>query len=135
MQLPSEVRRPSLRPGISGTRTTVAMWTPTTRQQHNLAATTPAEPELLAHHFTQAGLTEAAFEWWAKAGQRSLERSALVEAVDQFMRALGQIAALPATPAQRVFRRLSERLGLFDQQTCPLRSRLGFRRTRTSPKP
>src|SRR5262249_3323858 len=38
------------------------------------------EPELLAHHFTQAGLTEAAIEWWSKAGQRSLERSALVEA-------------------------------------------------------
>ena len=29
---------------------------------------------------------------------------------------------------QRVFGRLSERFGLFDQQTCPLRSRLGFRR-------
>ena len=25
-----------------------------------------AEPELLAHHFTQAGLTEAAIEWWGK---------------------------------------------------------------------
>ena len=44
------------------------------------AATAAAEPELLAHHFTQAGLTEAAIEWWGKAGQRSLERSALVEA-------------------------------------------------------
>ena len=30
---------------------------------------------------------------------------------------------------QRVFGRLSERFGLFDQQTCPLRSRLGFRRS------
>ena len=29
---------------------------------------------------------------------------------------------------QRVFGRLSERFSLFDQQTCPLRSRLGFRR-------
>ena len=29
---------------------------------------------------------------------------------------------------QRVFGRLAERLGLFDQQTCPLRRRLGFRR-------
>ena len=36
------------------------------------AATAAAEPELLAHHFTQAGLTEAAIEWWGKAGQRSL---------------------------------------------------------------
>ena len=65
------------------------------------AATAAAEPELLAHHFTQAGLTEAAIEWWGKAGQRSLERSALVEAAEQFTRALDQIAALPATPALR----------------------------------
>ena len=38
---------------------------------------------------------------WGKAGQRSLERSALVEAAAQFTRALDQIAALPATPALR----------------------------------
>src|SRR4029077_13408529 len=63
--------------------------------------TAAAEPELLAHHFTQAGLTEAAIEWWGKAGQRSLERSALVEAAVQFNRALDQIAELPATPALR----------------------------------
>jgi class 3 adenylate cyclase len=57
------------------------------------------EPELLAHHFTQAGLIHAAVEWWSKAGQRSLERSALVEAVQQLTRALDQIATLPGTPA------------------------------------
>ena len=62
------------------------------------AATAAAEPELLAHHFTQAGMTEAAIEWWGKAGQRSLESSALVEAAEQFRRALAQIATLPATP-------------------------------------
>ena len=67
----------------------------------NFAATAAAEPELLAHHFTQAGLTEAAIEWWGKAGQRSLERSALVEAAEQFTRALDQIATLPGTPALR----------------------------------
>ena len=38
---------------------------------------------------------------WGKAGQRSLGRSALMEAVAQFTRALDQIAALPATPALR----------------------------------
>jgi class 3 adenylate cyclase/predicted ATPase len=64
-------------------------------------ATAAAEPELLAHHFTQAGLTEAAIEWWGTAGLRSLEQSALVEAVEQLKRALDQIATLPATPALR----------------------------------
>ena len=38
---------------------------------------------------------------WGKAGQRSLERSALVEAVEQLTRALAQIATLPASPVQR----------------------------------
>ena len=58
-------------------------------------------PELLAHHCTQAGLIENAASLWGKAGQRSLERSALVEAVAQLTRALDQIATLPATPALR----------------------------------
>ena len=65
------------------------------------ADTATVEPELLAHHFTQAGLTEAAIEWWGKAGQRSLARSALVEGAEQLKRALDQIATLPATPALR----------------------------------
>ena len=65
------------------------------------ATSAAAEPELLAHHFTQAGLTEAAIEWWGTAGQRSLARSALVEAAEQLKRALTQIVTLPATPALR----------------------------------
>ena len=35
------------------------------------AATAAAEPEVLAHHFTQAGLTDAAIEWWGKAGDQA----------------------------------------------------------------
>ena len=54
------------------------------------------QPELLARHCTEAGLIEKAALLWGKAGQRSLERSALVEAVEQLTRALGQIATLPA---------------------------------------
>jgi class 3 adenylate cyclase len=59
------------------------------------------QPELLARHCTEAGLIEKAALLWGKAGQRSLERSALVEAVAQLTRALDQIATLPATPALR----------------------------------
>jgi class 3 adenylate cyclase len=64
-------------------------------------STAAAEPELLAYHFTQAGQIEAAIEWWGKAAEQSLARSALVEGAEQLMRALGQIATLPATPALR----------------------------------
>ena len=59
------------------------------------------QPELLARHCTEAGLIEKAAGLWGKAGQRSLERSALVEAAEQLTRALAQIATLPATPALR----------------------------------
>ena len=59
------------------------------------------QPELLARHCTEAGQIEKAAGLWGKAGQRSLERSALVEATEQLTRALDQIAALPATPALR----------------------------------
>jgi class 3 adenylate cyclase/tetratricopeptide (TPR) repeat protein len=59
------------------------------------------QPELLARHFTEAGQLEKAASLWGKAGQRSLARSALVEAAEQLTRGLTQIAALPGTPALR----------------------------------
>jgi len=59
------------------------------------------QPELLARHCTEAGLTAKAASLWGKAGQRSLERSALVEAIAQLTRAVDQIETLPATPALR----------------------------------
>jgi class 3 adenylate cyclase/predicted ATPase len=58
-------------------------------------------PELLARHYTEAGLIEKAAALWGKAGQRSLERSALIEAAEQLTRALSQIATLPETPELR----------------------------------
>jgi class 3 adenylate cyclase/predicted ATPase len=60
-----------------------------------------SQPELLARHCSEAGLIEKAASFWGKAGQRSLTRSALVEAAEQLTRALGQIAALPGTPTLR----------------------------------
>lgn len=59
------------------------------------------QPQLLARHYTEAGLIEKAAALWGEAGRRSLERSALVEAAEQLTRALAQIAVLPATPALR----------------------------------
>ena len=60
-----------------------------------------SQPELLARHCTEAGLIEKAAGLWGKTGQRSLARSALIEAIEQLTRALDHIAALPATPALR----------------------------------
>jgi class 3 adenylate cyclase/predicted ATPase len=55
------------------------------------------QPELLARHYSEAGAVEKAASYWDKAGQRSLARSALDEAVEQITRALAQIATLPGT--------------------------------------
>src|SRR4029079_2014103 len=58
-------------------------------------------PELLARHCTEAGQIEKAAALWGKAGLRSAERSALVEAAEQLRRALDQIATLAPTFALR----------------------------------
>jgi class 3 adenylate cyclase/predicted ATPase len=60
-----------------------------------------SQPQILAHHCTEAGLVEKAAALWGKAGRISLDRSALTEAAAQLTRALEQIATLPATPALR----------------------------------
>ncbi len=59
------------------------------------------KPVLMARHCAEAGDIEKAAAFWGKAGQRSAERSALVEATQQFKRALDLIATLPSTPALR----------------------------------
>jgi predicted ATPase len=69
--------------------------------ESQFAETAESRPEILAHHCTEAGLIEKAAGLWGKAGQRSLDRSALVEAAAQLTRALEQIATLPGTPALR----------------------------------
>src|SRR5262249_41284311 len=60
-----------------------------------------SQPEVLAHHCTEAGLIEKAAGLWGKAGRRSLARAALLEGAEQLKNALDQIATLPITPALR----------------------------------
>jgi predicted ATPase len=52
------------------------------------ADTAAAEPEALAHHFTQADMTDAAIEWWGKAGDQALGRSAFQEAISHLGKAI-----------------------------------------------
>ena len=63
--------------------------------EDQFAAVAENQPELLARHCTEAGLIEKAAGLWGKAGQRSLGRSALNEAVEQLSRAIGQLQTLP----------------------------------------
>src|SRR5215831_7820870 len=59
------------------------------------------QPELVARHYTDAGLIQKAVSLWRKAGLRSLERSASLEAAAQLSRARDQISTLPTTLALR----------------------------------
>src|SRR3989475_5247577 len=43
--------------------------------------TVETQPELLAHHYTDASFIEQAFPYWQRAGQRAIQRSANVEAI------------------------------------------------------
>ncbi len=62
------------------------------------SGTVETQPELLAHHYTEAGLKEQAIPYWQKAGQRASQRSANVEAVSHLTKALDILKTLPDTP-------------------------------------
>jgi predicted ATPase len=47
-----------------------------------------SQPEIVAHHFTEAGLVEPAIDYWLKAGQHAARRSANAEALNHLARAL-----------------------------------------------
>jgi predicted ATPase len=66
--------------------------------------TAEVQPEVVAHHFTQAGLSEAAIEWWCKAGDRALDRSANNEAIAHLEKAISLIDGLADGHAQRLLR-------------------------------
>jgi tetratricopeptide (TPR) repeat protein len=54
-------------------------------------------PELLAHHYTQAGTLATAIPLWRKAGELALARVALQEAVGHFQKGLALIERLPSS--------------------------------------
>jgi predicted ATPase len=66
------------------------------------ADTVETQPEVLAHHYTEAGLTEQAIPYWQRAGERATARSAHREAVTHCTRGLEVLKLLPDTPAPPV---------------------------------
>jgi predicted ATPase len=56
------------------------------------------QPELLAHHYTEAGLAAQAVGYWQRAGERSNARFAYVEAVAHCSKGLEVLQSLPDTP-------------------------------------
>jgi class 3 adenylate cyclase/tetratricopeptide (TPR) repeat protein len=79
-----------------------------TRQQHHLRiaqvlesrfpGTVETQPELLAHHYTEAGLSAQAIPYWQTAGGRAAQRSAHQEAVGHLSKGVEVLQTLPDTP-------------------------------------
>jgi len=61
--------------------------------------TAEAQPELLAQHYTEAGLSAQAFPYWQRAGQQASDRSAPLEAISHFTTGIELLTTLPETPA------------------------------------
>ena len=103
----------------------------TTRQQYHSSIastlevrfpqTVAAQPELLAHHCTEAGLTERAVKYWERAGQRAAERSANLEAINHLTKAVELIRDLPISPL-----RLQQELELHVALAVPLQLVKGY---------
>jgi predicted ATPase len=78
-----------------------------TRQRHHqrvarvleehFPETAETEPELLAHHYTEAALIAQAIPYWRRAGERAIQRSAYVEAISHLNRGLELLTSLPDT--------------------------------------
>src|SRR5262249_46086292 len=63
--------------------------------------TVATQPELLAHHYTEAGLAEQAVGYWYTAGQHAHERSAHGEAIGHLRKGLELLTTLSDTPEHR----------------------------------
>jgi class 3 adenylate cyclase/predicted ATPase len=70
-----------------------------------------SQPEIVAHHFTQAGLVDQAIDYWLKAGNLALSRSANAEAVKHLRRGIELTQSQPSS-AERVRKELDFYLAL-----------------------
>jgi predicted ATPase len=87
---------------------------------------TEAQPEVVAHHYTEAGLAEPAISSWLRAGERAAARSANAEAVVHLRRGLALLTALPDTTAEAAGHRARQELALQLALGPALRATQGF---------
>lgn len=70
-----------------------------------------AQPELLARHYSEAGQVQQAAEYWLRAGQQAIQRSANQEAIEHLKAGLNALHLLPETP-KRIEDELTFRLSM-----------------------
>ncbi len=83
----------------------------TVRQQHHkrvadaliehFAEQVSTEPELVAHHYSEAGIADRASQYWLQAGRRSQGRSANQEALGHLRKGLAVLSELPDSEERR----------------------------------
>ena len=81
--------------------------------EHRFRETAEQEPELLAHHHTEAGNVARAIPYWRTAANQAITRAAFAEAISHLTRALQLLDTLPESPER-------------DQQELRLQSALGM---------
>jgi class 3 adenylate cyclase/predicted ATPase len=79
------------------------------------------QPQLLAHHYTEAGLGARAIPYWQRAGERANEHAAHTEAISYFSTGLELLKALPDTPE-----RLQLELALYTSLGRTLKDARGY---------
>jgi predicted ATPase len=89
--------------------------------QERFLETVETQPELLAHHYTEAGFFEQAIPYWQKAGQRATERSANTEAISHLTKGLELLKSLPDTPE-----RIQQEIALQIALSAPLIAAKGY---------
>jgi predicted ATPase len=93
----------------------------TTALEREFPETVATQPELLAYHCTEAGLTEQAVQYWRRAGERVLERSANLEAIAHLTRGVQLLDTLPQSR-----QRDEQELGFQAALIAPLWTCYGF---------
>ena len=89
--------------------------------EQQFVETVETQPELLAHHYTEACLSERAIPYWQQAGLRAVMRSANAEAFHHLTQGLELLQTLPATPE-----RLQQELSLQVALSTPLTLTKGY---------
>lgn len=83
--------------------------------------TAAEQPELVANHYSSAGAVEAALQWWSRAGQKALGRSANLEAISHFSRGLELLEQMSESPS-----RIETELAMLAQRGTALIATKGF---------
>lgn len=69
--------------------------------EERFAETLAAQPEIIAHHYTEAGLVSLALPYWRRAGQQAAQRSANQEAIHHLQQGLDLLPLLPDSPERQ----------------------------------